>query len=138
MTIHINAYLNFQDRAREALEFYQSVFGGELTLSTFGESGMGGDDPADAELLMHGQLDTPFGMRLMASDSASFVDSPVMGTAVNVSLNGEKDDPIDDHWARLSEGAEIVAPYEQAPWGDMFGLLNDRFGVAWLVNKALG
>lgn len=133
MTLHINAYLNFEDRAREALEFYQSVFGGELVLDTFGESGMS-EDPADADKLMHGQLETPFGMRIMASDSASFMDKPVMGTAVNVSLNGD-DDAIDGYWEKLSEGAEIVAPYEKAPWGDMFGLLNDRFSVAWLVNK---
>lgn len=134
MTMRLNPYLNFRDESREALEFYQSVFGGTIEAMTFGESGMS-DDPAMADRMMHGHLVTEAGFDLMASDTPPGGDQPSMGTAINVTLNG--DDPrIRDYWARLSEGAEIVAPLERAPWGDEFGLLNDRFGVAWLVNLA--
>lgn len=58
MTIRLNPYLNFTDRAREALEFYQLVFGGELQIMTFGDGGMS-DDPAQADLVMHGHQRLP-------------------------------------------------------------------------------
>ena len=135
MTIRLNPYLNFTDESRAALEFYQSVFGGKLTISTFEEFGMTGDDPAQGPKVMHGQLETPDGLTLMASDSPPGVDSPTIGTSINVSLSGD-DETLADYWDGLADGAEVVVPFAPAPWGDRFGLLNDRFGVAWLVNVA--
>src|SRR5215213_2006325 len=67
MTSRLNPYINFADSARQAMEFYRGVFGGELTVSTFGEAGMGGG--ADADKVMHAQLETPAGYTLMASDA---------------------------------------------------------------------
>ena len=134
MTLRLNPYLNFRDQAREALEFYRSVFGGELVLMTLGEGGMA-DDPADAELIMHGQLTTTAGFTLMAGDTAATMDDPVIGTAVNISVSGDDEETIRGYWERLSEGAEVVEPLATAPWGDLFGLLNDRFGIAWLFNS---
>ncbi len=136
MTMRLNPYLNFGDEARAALEFYQSVFGGELTLSTFGEFDMGGDDPDQAAKIMHGQLETPGGLVLMASDTPPGVGDPVIGTSINVSLSGDEADAMTEIWTRLTVDAEIVVPLAPAPWGDSFGLLNDRYGVAWLVNVA--
>lgn len=134
MTIRMNAYLNFRDESRAAIEFYQSVFGGTVESMTFGESGMS-DDPAFADRVMHAHLVTDAGLDLMASDTPPGGDQPSMGTTINLSVNG--DDPrIRDYWERLSDGAEIVAPLSPAPWGDEFGLLNDTFGVAWLFNLA--
>jgi uncharacterized glyoxalase superfamily protein PhnB len=78
----LNPYLSFTDNCREAMEFYQSVFGGDLTVMTFGE--MGGE-PADG--VMHSQLETPAGYTLMASDNP-----PEMGPASgngSVSLSGD-------------------------------------------------
>lgn len=132
MTIRLNPYLNFGDRSREALEFYHSVFGGDLQIMTFGDGGMS-DDPAQADKVMHGQLDTPAGLTLMASDTPPEAPDPVIGTSINVSLSGD-DDRIRAYWDGLAEGADVVVPLGPAPWGDEFGLLNDRFGVAWLVN----
>ncbi len=134
MAIALNPYLNFSTEAREALEFYQAALGGELTLSTFGEFGMA-DDPAQADLVMHGQVTTPLGLTLMASDTPPGGDQPQHGTHVNVSLSSDDTD-LQPFWDRLTEGAEIVVPFELAPWGDKFGLFNDRFGIAWLVNQA--
>lgn len=134
MTIRLNAYLNFRTESRAALEFYHSVFGGDLTVSTFGDYGMS-DDPAHVDLVMHGHLVTETGLDLMASDTPPGGDQPSMGTAINLSVNG--DDPrIRDYWAALKEGADVVVELSPAPWGDEFGLLNDRFGVAWLFNLA--
>ena len=134
MAIALNPYLNFSTEAREALEFYRAALDGDLTLSTFGEFGMA-DDPAQADLVMHGQVTTPVGLILMASDTPPGGDQPKHGTHVNVSLSSGDTD-LQPFWDRLTEGAEIVVPFELAPWGDKFGLFNDRFGIAWLVNQA--
>jgi len=134
MTIKLNPYLNFSTESREALEFYQAALGGELTIMTFGDSGMS-DDPAQADLVMHGQVDSPLGVTLMASDTPPGGDQPQHGTHVNVSLSSDDTD-LQPIWDKLTDGAEIVVPFGPAPWGDHFGLFNDKFGIAWLVNQA--
>jgi PhnB protein len=131
MASRLNPYIQFDGSAREALEFYQSVFGGELTTSTFGEfgAGHGGDDD---NKLMHGQLETPSGYTLMASDTPQGMPyNP--GENVMVSLSGDDDD-LREHFAKLSEGGKVTVPLEKQMWGDEFGQLIDRFGVSWLVN----
>jgi PhnB protein len=132
MTIRLNPYLNFRDQSRAALEFYHSVLGGELTIATFGDYGMS-DDPARTDLVMHGHLVSDTGLDIMASDTPPGGDDPAMGTAINIALTGD-DERLREYFTGLSEGAEVVVPLAPAPWGDEFGLLNDRFGVAWLFN----
>jgi PhnB protein len=132
----LNPYLGFRDNAREALEFYQSVLGGELTVSTFADY-QASEDPAEADKVMHGQLTAPGGLVLMASDTPNGMDySP--GSAHSVSLSGGPDDQAEltRFWEGLSDGATITMPLGVAPWGDAFGMLVDRFGVSWLVNIA--
>lgn len=132
MTVRLNPYLNFRDQSRAALEFYHSVLGGELTIATFGDYGMS-DDPARTDLVMHGHLVSDAGLDIMASDTPPGGDDPAMGTAINIALTGD-DERLREYFTGLSEGAEVVVPLAPAPWGDEFGLLNDRFGVAWLFN----
>ena len=132
MTIRLNPYLNFRDQSRAALEFYHSVLGGELTIATFGDYGMS-DDPERADLVMHGHLVSDAGLDIMASDTPPGGDDPAMGTAINIALTGD-DERLRDYFTALSDGAEVVGPLAPAPWGDEFGLLNDKFGVAWLFN----
>jgi PhnB protein len=132
MATTLNPYLHFQDDARAAMDFYQSVFGGELTRSTFAEAGMS-TDPADAEKVMHSQLVTPGGMVLMGADApASMERTP--GGAISVSLSGTDEAELRGYFEGLSDGGTIELPLEKAPWGDSFGMCQDRFGVAWMVN----
>lgn len=133
MSSLLNPYLSFDTNARDAMEFYKGVFGGKLTLSTFGESGMS-QDPAEANKVMHSQLETPSGFTLMASDTP-----PGMGAARpngSISLSGDSDAELRGYWDKLSEGASVMMPLTAAPWGDTFGMLADRFGVGWMVNIA--
>jgi PhnB protein len=136
MASHLNPYLSFRDNARAAMEFYKSVFGGELTLMTFGEGGMS-DTDATKDLVMHGQLVTPSGYWLMGSDTPPQMEHKP-GNTMSVSLSGgsESDAELRGYWTRLSEGGTITVPLATAQWGDAFGMLVDRFGVAWLVNIA--
>lgn len=134
MTIKLTPYLGFRDSAREAMEFYQSVFGGQLDISTFGEFGAS-DDPAEAGKVMHAQLETPIGLMLMAADTPSSMDL-APSSSISVSLFGGKEDAetLTGYWEGLSEGGTVVEPLATAPWGDTFGMCIDRFGTFWMVN----
>jgi PhnB protein len=133
MTSRLNPYLNFQDTARAAMEFYQSVFGGELTIHTFGE--YGDPDAPIANLVMHGMLETPNGFTLMGADTPPGMDY-TPGTTMTVSLSGDDDELLTGYWEQLSDGGSVSVPLEKQMWGDTFGAVVDRFGTPWLVNIA--
>ena len=134
MTTKLNPYLGFRDTAKEAMEFYQSVFGGELTLSTFGEN-QASQDPAEQDMIMHGMLVTESGLTLMGADTPKTM-SYTPGDNYSVSLSGEDEDELRRYWDGLSAGGTVATPLERAPWGDFFGMCSDKFGVSWLVNIA--
>ena len=134
MTTRLNPYLNFRDTTRQAMEFYQSVFGGELTVNTFGEFGAS-DDPAERDKIMHSQLDAGDVFTLMAADTPNSMDYQ-QGTNFSVSLSGEDEPELRGYWDKLSTGGNVTVPLEQAPWGDTFGMWVDRFGTSWMVNIA--
>ena len=134
MSTQLNPYLSFRETAREAMSFYQSVFGGELTISTFAEF-HASEDPAEQDKIMHSMLSTKDGLTLMASDTPNSMDySP--GTNYSVSLSGENDAELRGYWQQLSAGGAVTMPLNQAPWCDTFGMCVDKFGVSWLVNIA--
>ena len=131
MTSRLNPYLTFNGNAREAMEFYQSVFGGELTISTFGE--FGAPDPSIADKIMHAMLVTDAGYWLMASDTAPGVEFKP-GNTSTVSLSGDDAGDLRSYWEKLSDGGSVGMPLEKQMWGDEFGQCTDRFGVPWMVN----
>jgi PhnB protein len=134
MTSRLNPYLGFRDDARQALEFYRSVFGGDLRIGTFAEMGAV-QDPADAEKVMHGQLETDRGYVLMASDTpASMGRSDTNNISMSLSGDGDDADDLRGYFAALSDGGTVLEPLTRAPWGDEFGMVTDRFGITWLVN----
>jgi PhnB protein len=128
----LNPYLSFRDTAREAMDFYQSVFGGELTRSTFAEF-QATDDPAEQDKIMHSMLTTPGGQVLMASDTPNRMDY-TPGNNYSISLSGDDEAELRGYWDKLSAGGTVAMPLDKAPWGDTFGMCTDRFGVSWLVN----
>ncbi len=134
MTVTLNPYLNFRGTAREAIEFYRSVFGGELTVSSFADFGMEVPD-AEKDLVMHSQL-SGGGLTLMASDVPSHMEYVVGTNTFSVSLSGDDETTLTGYWQKLSAGATVNQPLSRSPWGDSFGMLHDRFGVSWLVNIA--
>ena len=132
MNSKLNPYISFRNQAKAAMEFYKGVFGGELTMSTFKDGGMP-HEAAEADLLMHAQLIAENGMTLMASDTPSSMEyNP--GKNVSISVSGDNETELKGYWDKLSDGATITMPINAAPWGDTFGMLTDKFGIAWLVN----
>lgn len=134
MVTRLNPYLSFRDNAREAMGFYKEVFGGELTVSTFADF-QASQDPAEDNLVMHAQLESPTGLTLMGSDTPARMDY-TPGNTYSVSLSGDDEAELRGYWDKLSQDGTVTMPLEAAPWGDAFGMCNDKFGVAWLVNIA--
>ena len=134
MTAILNPYLHFRDTAREAMEFYKSVFGGELDLLTFAEQG--DPYPGEGDKIMHAQLETPSGFTLMGSDVPAHMgySSGENNASVSISSTKSEEAELRGYWDKLSEGAEITEALAIAPWGATFGMLVDKFGVHWLIN----
>jgi PhnB protein len=130
--VHMNPYLQLQDQAREAMEHYRDVFGGELTMQTFAEGGMSGH-PSNDDRIMHAQLVSPHGLVLMASDVPDGMPYEP-GSAIAVSLSGDDEEALRGFFDALADGGTVIEPLTQAPWGDHFGMCVDRFGTSWMVN----
>ncbi|HCT81672.1 MAG TPA: hypothetical protein DGG94_16140 [Micromonosporaceae bacterium] len=131
MSSRLNPYISFKDNARQAMEFYHDVFGGNLTLNTFGENGM--QDTPFADKIMHAQLKTDQGYTLMASDTPPGMEHNP-GTNITISLSGDDDDLLRGYWEKLSSGGNVTMPLEKQMWGDEYGSCEDQFGVPWMVN----
>jgi PhnB protein len=128
----LNPYISFDGDARDALEFYRDVFGGELALNTFGELGVE-HAPEEAGKIMHGMLETDGGFALMGADTPSGMPYDP-GTRISVSLSGDDAEELRGYWDKLWDGGTVPVPLEAQVWGDEFGMCVDRFGITWMVN----
>jgi PhnB protein len=131
MASRLNPYISFNGNARQAMEFYQGVFGGTLSVMTYGE--MGSPDAPGADKIMHGMLEADSGYTLMGSDTPPGMEF-TPGTNMAVSLSGDDGDQLRGYWEKLSGGGTVQIPLEKQMWGDEFGMCLDQFGVAWMVN----
>jgi PhnB protein len=131
MTSRLNPYITFDGDAREALEYYKSIFGGELSLSTFGE--LGGEDTPNPDQIMHGMIETDGGFTLMCADTPPGMEHEP-GNNFAVSLSGDDGDELRGYWEQLSGDGIVTVALEKQVWGDEFGMCVDRFGISWMVN----
>ena len=136
MPTTLNPYLNFNGNTREAMEFYRSVFGGKLTLSTFKEY-HASEDASEDDKIMHSVLQADKGLTFMAADVPNRMEYRP-GTNFSMSLSGENDGELRGYYDKLSSSGKVLQPLAQAPWGDTFGMCLDRFGISWLVNISGG
>lgn len=140
MTVKLNSYINFNGSAGEAIEFYKSVFGGEVYLDTFRsfvervpDSGMPVAE-SDLDRVMHGYLKGDNGIELMVSDVPTGMEPVQPGGQITLTLNGDDEIVLQAYWDKLSEGGAVTMPLAKAPWGDSFGTLTDKFGIGWMVD----
>ncbi|MFI5799267.1 VOC family protein [Streptomyces sp. NPDC051677] len=131
MASRLNPYLSFDGDARQALEFYREVFGGTLTLNTYGDFGK--PDAPEADKVMHGLLETSSGFTVMGADVPPGMEHNP-GSSFSVSVSGDDDAELRGYWEKLSAGAYVSVPLAKQMWGDVFGMCTDRFGVPWMVN----
>ena len=132
MAVSFNPYINFKDNTRQAMEFYKSVFGGELTVQTFGDMPMPGQDPSENDKVMHSELKAP-DVHFMASDTPNHMEFKTPA-GFGLSLSGEDESVLQAYWDKLADGGTVTMPLAKAPWGDTFGMLVDKFGIGWMVN----
>jgi PhnB protein len=132
MVARLNPYISFGGgNAREAMEFYQSVFGGTLVLNTFGQ--YGGADAPIADLIMHGMLATDNGLTLMGADTPPGMKDVTVGNNITISLSGD-DEALRGYFEKLAAHGSVTTPLEKQVWGDEYGSVTDQFGIDWLVN----
>lgn len=134
MPTKLNPYLSFRDNARQAMEFYHTVFGGTLHMQTFKEA-HASRDPGDDDKLMHAELVADNGITIMASDTPNGMEYQ-QGASISLSLTGDDEAEIRGYFEKLSTGGAVTMPLDRAPWGDIFGMCADQFGIHWLMNVA--
>ncbi len=132
MQTTLNPYINFKDNTRAAMEFYKSVFGGNLQISTFKDY-HASQDPSEDNKIMHAVLQGENGITFMASDTPDRMEYRP-GTNYSMSLSGDNEAELSTYFQKLSAGGTVTMPLEKAMWGDTFGMCTDKFGVSWLVN----
>lgn len=147
MSIITTTHLNFRGQARQALEFYAGVFGGEPQIATYADLGMPAEAPGSGNVVF-GQVASPEGFRVMAYDipgpAADVVAGETRrenGTTITdrpffVSVRGGTLDEVSRYWEGLAAGATIVEPLAASAWSAGFGMLTDRFGVTWVLDVA--
>ena len=132
MTFAVVTHLNFRGQAREALGFYRSVFGGELTIMTYADA-HSVEDQAEADAVIWGQVAATDGFRIMAYDVQSSLPWSPGENAFYVSLSSPVEEEITTRWDRLRAGGTILFPLSPATWAPLYGKLKDRFGVTWVL-----
>ncbi|MFY1696643.1 MULTISPECIES: VOC family protein [unclassified Solwaraspora] len=149
MAITTTTHLNFRGDARAALQFYQSVFGGHLTVVTYGDFGMPKEAP-DADKVVFGQITADNGFNVMAYDVPGHAPAPAAPAATTrehgmtltgdrffVSVRGESAEEVGALWDKLADGAESIEKFGPSQWAPGFGMLTDRFGVTWILDVAV-
>jgi PhnB protein len=130
MNTVLNPYLSFKNNAREAMQFYQSVFGGKLDLATFKDYHMT-QNPAEENLIMHSMLVTGAGLTLMGADTPASMEQQPNG---GIALSGDNYAELKGFYDKLTASGKVNMPLDKAPWGDYYGDCTDQYGVHWLIN----
>ena len=133
MSVTTTTHVNFRGQAREALEFYRSVFGGEVTLATYADI-HSVEDPAQADHVAFGRVDAPSGFAIMAYDVQPSKDFDPGTNPFYVTLQGTDGAEVRPLWDGLAADARtVLIPLAPAPFAPLYGMLTDRFGVTWIV-----
>jgi PhnB protein len=129
----LSAYLVFNGRCKEAFEFYEKALGGKIEATmTFGDSPMADQAPPDwGNKIMHARMMVGNSV-LMGSDAPPDRYQEPKGFSLSV---GTKDPAEAERiYTELVAGGKVQMPLQQTFWAAKFGMLVDRFGIAWMIN----
>jgi len=132
----VQAYLNFDGRCEEALEFYRNALGAEVQmLMRFKES----PEPCDPSMVAPGSdnkvMHSAFRVGstvLLASDCGCQGKPNFQGVSLSLSVKSEAD--AERAFKALADGGQVQMPLSKTFWSPRFGMVSDRFGVSWMVN----
>lgn len=136
----VNVYLTFNGNCQEAFNFYQSVFGGEFPyVGKFKDMPpQEGIPPLSAEMgekIMHISLQISKETAIMGSDTGGeWAPNFKPGNNFSISISAESKEEADRLFNGLAQGGKITMPLAQAFWGDYFGMLEDKFGINWMMS----
>ena len=136
MSIDTVTHINLRGDARAALEFYQSVFGGTLTVITYRDA-QAVQNPAEADHIMWGGVTSPDGFKIMAFDVPSAREWNQGTESYFVSVRGTDADEVTRYWEGLSKGSTVKVPLGPSAWSPLYGMVTDRFGVTWVLDVAV-
>ncbi len=122
-------YITFAGNTREALGFYQSVFGGKVEVTTFGDFNVP-DVPADA--VMHGALTTDE-FAIYGTDGTLGADLGDQ-TRIRIAMVGDDLDTMTASFDALGQGGTVSMPLASQPWGATYGEVVDAYGITWMFN----
>lgn len=136
MSVTTTTHLNFRGHARAALDFYASVFGGQVMAFTFAEAGDAQDaaDGAVGEQLKWGGAQAPNGFSIMAFDVPPGRAHEAGTDAVYVSVRGTDSEEITGYWRDLVVGGTVRTELAPAGYASLYGMVTDRFGVTWVLD----
>lgn len=133
MSVSVVPHINLRGQARAALNFYQSVFGGEVALITYADA-HAVRHPQDADHLMWGQVRAADGFQVMAYDVPADTAWQPGENAYFICAGCGTAQQATERWAGLADGATILQPLAPAQWAPLYGMLKDKFGVTWVIN----
>ena len=136
MTVAVTPHLNFRGQARAALEHYHRALGGHLVVVTYADA-HAVQDPAEAEQVMWGQVESPSGARVMAYDVPGSLEHDPGTIPFFVSLRSDDADEVERLWRGLAEDATILQDLAPAGWSPLYGMLRDPYGVTWVLDVAV-
>ena len=128
--MQLSTYLLFDGDCKPAMEFYHSILGGELTLTTVGESPMKDSFPSSMHSrVLNARLKSTFA-DISASDWLRPTQKLIKGNTVSLYLSGGTPGDTTTLFHRLSEGADVTDALSEQPFG-LYGALTDKFGMRW-------
>lgn len=131
----VNPYLNFNGQTEEAFTFYQSIFGGELEISRYGDldDNMGATGN-DLNLVANASLPLTADIKLFGSDILDFMGQKLeAGNNFYINLETESEEETEQLFNKLADGGEVEMPLEHTGWAEKFGIVKDQFGTQWMV-----
>ena len=136
MTVITTPHLNFRGEAKAALDFYHSVFGGQLIAVT-NEQAYSVERPEEAEQIKFGQVIGENGFQIMAYDVPSSISYDQGDKSLFVSVRGDSADEITELWGKLSKGSTILSDLAPSQFSPAYGMLKDAYGITWVLDVAI-
>lgn len=130
----VNPYLILDGKTEQAIAFYQRSLGAKVeALQRFGDV----DPNCPAEMksrVMHARLRVG-GSLLMMGDSGPAMGAPPRGGSVHLALSFDDPEQARLCFDALAVNGQVGQPLGEAPWGGLFGAIDDEFGIQWMFNS---
>ncbi len=133
----LTTYLLLDGKCKSAMEFYKSCFGGELTMTTVGNSPMKSFFPENMHNKVVNARLISGNISISASDWLRPSETPVQGNMVCLYLSSGTSTDVKALFEKLSVGAQVTDPFTEQPFG-WYGALNDQFGIRWMFHADKG